>query len=70
MLFYTLKSEHRGSGDGKGYSPSQNTMRVDVRCVSLAPNETGTSTKLSCGLCAKKMPAGGANQNALELPYF
>lgn len=70
MLLYTLKSEHRGSGDGKGHSPLQNTVFVGVRGVSLAPNQTGTSTKLSHGLRAKKMPVAGANQNALALPYL
>lgn len=45
-------------------------MCVGVGHVSSVPNQTEATTELSYGYCAKKMPVGGANQNALELPYL
>lgn len=67
---FSLQSEQWESRDRKGHSPLQNIMCVGVGHDSLVCNQTGATTKLSSGLCFKKMPFGGDKQIAFELPYL
>lgn len=70
ILLFSLQSEQWESRDRKGHSPLQNIMCVGVGHDSLVHNQTGATTKLSSGLCFKKMPFGGDKQIAFELPYL